>query len=159
MYRRIAFIVLCSSLALAQGTKKSGTSKSAPKAAAANPTAIIHTTAGDLKCELFPKEAPKTVANFIGLATGKKDWKNPETGQTVHGKPLYDGVIFHRTIPNFMIQGGDHRERAQVMLDLPLTMNCVLTCFLTSQAAWPWPIVDPTPTAHSSSSRKLRSPF
>src|SRR6185503_13329473 len=107
MYRRIAFIVLCSSLALAQGTKKSGTSKSAAKAAAPNPTAIIHTTAGDLKCELFPKEAPKTVANFIGLATGKKDWKNPETGQTVHGKPLYDGVIFHRTIPNFMIQGGD----------------------------------------------------
>ncbi|HEU5412194.1 MAG TPA: peptidylprolyl isomerase [Candidatus Angelobacter sp.] len=107
MYRRIAFVVLCSSLALAQGAKKTGASKSSSATTAANPTAIIHTTAGDLKCELFPKEAPKTVANFIGLATGKKDWKSPETGQTVHGKPLYDGVIFHRTIPNFMIQGGD----------------------------------------------------
>ncbi|MGE5324269.1 MAG: peptidylprolyl isomerase [Actinomycetota bacterium] len=110
MVKRLALIVLCSTLVFAQAGKKtkSGTAKSpAMKAAAVNPTAIIHTTAGDLKCELFPKEAPKTVANFIGLATGKKDWKDPVTGKTMHGKPLYDGVIFHRTIPNFMIQGGD----------------------------------------------------
>jgi len=110
MVKRLALVVLCSTLVFAQAGKKtkSGTAKSpATKVAAANPTAIIHTTAGDLKCELFPKEAPKTVANFIGLATGKKDWKNPETGKMMHGKPLYNGVIFHRTIPNFMIQGGD----------------------------------------------------
>ena len=109
MAYRIALVVLCCSMVFAQGTKKTKTAiaKTSPNKAAANPTAIIHTTAGDLKCELFPKEAPKTVENFIGLATGKKDWKNPATGQTMHNKPLYDGVIFHRTIPNFMIQGGD----------------------------------------------------
>ncbi|HLJ27477.1 MAG TPA: peptidylprolyl isomerase [Candidatus Angelobacter sp.] len=68
---------------------------------------MIHTTAGDMKCELFPNKAPKTVANFVGLATGQKDWKNPVTGQTEHNHPIYDGVIFHRVIPQFMIQGGD----------------------------------------------------
>src|SRR5262249_25931427 len=88
-------------------------SKQAPPKAAGTatpakaPQAILHTTAGDMKCELFPDKAPKAVANFIGLATGKKDWINPLTGQTVHGKALYDGVIFHRVIPNFMIQSGD----------------------------------------------------
>ena len=75
--------------------------------AKASPTAIIHTSAGDLKCTLFPAQAPKAVANFMGLAKGTKPWKDPATGNTVHGKPLYDGTIFHRTIPEFMIQGGD----------------------------------------------------
>ncbi|WP_410477972.1 peptidylprolyl isomerase [Myxococcus sp. MxC21-1] len=56
---------------------------------------------------LFSKDAPKTVANFVGLATGEKAWTDPKTGQRVEGKPLYDGVIFHRVIPGFMIQGGD----------------------------------------------------
>jgi peptidyl-prolyl cis-trans isomerase A (cyclophilin A) len=74
---------------------------------AANPKAIIHTTAGDLTCELFAKQAPKTVENFIGLATGTKDWTNPDTHKKEHGVPLYNGTIFHRVIPNFMIQGGD----------------------------------------------------
>ena len=71
------------------------------------PTAIIHTTVGDMKCTLLPDQVPKAVANFIGLAKGTKPWKDPATGKTVHGKPLYDGVIFHRTIPDFMIQAGD----------------------------------------------------
>lgn len=76
-------------------------------AAAATPTAIIHTTAGDLRCELFPKEAPIGVANFIGLANGTKDWTSPVSHAKKHGVPLYDGTIFHRVIPEFMIQGGD----------------------------------------------------
>lgn len=76
-------------------------------APAANPKAIFHTTAGDLTCELFPKQAPKTVENFIGLATGTKDWTNPNTRKKEHRVPLYNGTIFHRVIPNFMIQGGD----------------------------------------------------
>jgi peptidyl-prolyl cis-trans isomerase A (cyclophilin A) len=70
-------------------------------------TAIIDTTAGKLTCKLFPDKAPIAVENFVGLATGTKDWTNPATGQKEHGKPLYDGTIFHRVIPNFMIQGGD----------------------------------------------------
>ena len=76
-------------------------------AASTKPTAIIDTTAGKMTCTLFPDKAPIGVENFIGLATGKKDWKNPVSGATKHGVPLYDGTIFHRVIPNFMIQGGD----------------------------------------------------
>ncbi len=75
--------------------------------APAEPTAIIHTTAGDLHCTLFPKVAPIGVENFIGLATGTKDWTSPVSNAKKHGVPLYDGTIFHRVIPSFMIQGGD----------------------------------------------------
>jgi len=76
-------------------------------AQATDPTAIIHTTAGDLHCTLFPKIAPIGVENFIGLAEGTKDWTSPVTHAKKHGVPLYDGTIFHRVIPEFMIQGGD----------------------------------------------------
>ncbi len=79
----------------------------APASGPRNPMAIIHTTAGNLKCELFADKAPKAVANFIGLATGDKEWANPATGKVERHRPLYDGVIFHRVIPEFMIQGGD----------------------------------------------------
>ena len=74
---------------------------------AVNPTAVIQTSAGQITCELFQDKAPKTVANFIGLAEGTKDWKNPVSGATKHHTPLYNGTIFHRVIPGFMIQGGD----------------------------------------------------
>ena len=76
-------------------------------AATAEPTAIIHTTAGDLHCTLLPKVAPIGVENFIGLANGTKDWTSPVTRAKKTGVPLYDGTIFHRVIPEFMIQGGD----------------------------------------------------
>jgi cyclophilin family peptidyl-prolyl cis-trans isomerase len=76
-------------------------------AASGPPTAIIETTVGNMTCTLFPDKAPIGVENFIGLATGTKDWKNPMNGVTKHGVPLYDGTIFHRVIPDFMIQGGD----------------------------------------------------
>jgi peptidyl-prolyl cis-trans isomerase A (cyclophilin A) len=76
-------------------------------AAAADPTAVIHTSAGDLRCTLFEKETPVTVENFIGLASGTKEWKNPVSHVSKKGVPLYDGTIFHRVIPQFMIQGGD----------------------------------------------------
>src|SRR6266568_1954572 len=69
--------------------------------------ARIETSLGNFTIELFEKQAPKTVANFAGLAEGTKEWKDPRTGQTVQGKPFYDGVIFHRVIDGFMIQGGD----------------------------------------------------
>ena len=76
-------------------------------AAPAKPTAVIDTTAGKMTCTLFPDKAPIGVANFVGLANGTKDWKNPVSHATKHGVPLYDGTIFHRVIPDFMIQGGD----------------------------------------------------
>jgi len=72
------------------------------------PTAVatIHTSLGDIKVNLFGNHAPITVDNFVGLATGAKEWKHPGTGE-VSTKPLYDGVIFHRIIKDFMLQGGD----------------------------------------------------
>lgn len=69
--------------------------------------AVIKTTEGEITVKLFDAKAPETVANFIGLATGKKEWTDPKTGKLVKGKPLYNGTIFHRIIPDFMIQGGD----------------------------------------------------
>src|ERR1035437_1725799 len=71
------------------------------------PQATIETSMGSIHCTLFPDKAPKSVANFIGLADGTKDWTDPTTHQKKHGVPLYDGTIFHRVIPGFMIQGGD----------------------------------------------------
>ena len=73
------------------------------------PRAIIQTTAGNFRCTLFPDKAPIGVENFIGLAEGTKDWKNPVSKAKKHGVPLYNGTIFHRVIPGFMIQGGDPR--------------------------------------------------
>jgi len=69
--------------------------------------ATFETPAGNITCELFADRAPATVANFIGLATGKKPWANPKTGNTEKGTKFFDGLIFHRVIPGFMIQGGD----------------------------------------------------
>ena len=71
------------------------------------PTAVIDTSMGRLTCKLYAKEAPETVANFIGLSTGTKEWTDPATHKKVHGRPLYNGTTFHRVIPSFMIQGGD----------------------------------------------------
>jgi peptidyl-prolyl cis-trans isomerase A (cyclophilin A) len=69
-------------------------------------TAKIETTMGTFTCELFDKKSPNTVANFVGLARGLRPWKDPKTNAWVK-KPFYDGLIFHRVIPSFMIQGGD----------------------------------------------------
>jgi peptidyl-prolyl cis-trans isomerase A (cyclophilin A) len=69
--------------------------------------ATIQTNQGDIVVHLFSKDAPKTVENFVGLATGEKEWTNPSTGKVEKGKPLYNGTVFHRVIPGFMIQGGD----------------------------------------------------
>ncbi len=73
----------------------------------AGASATLETSSGTLTCKLFAEAAPKTVANFVGLAEGTKTWKHPFTRAEKKGAPLYDGTIFHRVIPNFMIQGGD----------------------------------------------------
>jgi peptidyl-prolyl cis-trans isomerase A (cyclophilin A) len=101
--------------ALAQETQKpvEPALPDAPQATAAalirpnGPTLVMDTSMGRITCQFFQKEAPKTVANFIALAEGTKDWTDPQTHQKIHNKSLYNGTIFHRVIPDFMIQGGD----------------------------------------------------
>lgn len=68
--------------------------------------ATFNTSAGDIVVKLMPEKAPKTVEIFLGLAEGTKEWTDPQGNQKVK-RPLYDGTIFHRVIPEFMIQGGD----------------------------------------------------
>jgi peptidyl-prolyl cis-trans isomerase A (cyclophilin A) len=70
--------------------------------------AVLETTQGNITVRLFEKEVPKTVANFVGLAEGTKPFTDPKTGEKVT-RAFYDGLIFHRVIPGFMIQGGDPR--------------------------------------------------
>lgn len=69
--------------------------------------AKIETSMGTFNCELYGDKAPMTVANFVGLATGKKAWMNPKLGKVERGTPYFSGIQFHRVIPGFMIQGGD----------------------------------------------------
>src|SRR5216684_1389892 len=87
-------------LASAQGEKKAAVEREP------GTYATFHTSMGNIVCKLFPKEAPKTVANFIGLAEGTKEWTDPVSGAKKK-TPLYSGTVFHRVIPGFMIQGGD----------------------------------------------------
>lgn len=68
--------------------------------------AVFNTSEGRIVARLFEKEAPKTVANFVELAEGKREWTHPVTHKKSNDK-LYDGTVFHRVIPDFMIQGGD----------------------------------------------------
>ncbi|RZU66951.1 peptidyl-prolyl cis-trans isomerase A (cyclophilin A) [Microterricola gilva] len=68
--------------------------------------ATLNTNYGPIKVNLFGNHAPKTVRNFVGLATGEQEWTHPSTGEKSN-TPLYNGVVFHRIIPGFMIQGGD----------------------------------------------------
>jgi peptidyl-prolyl cis-trans isomerase A (cyclophilin A) len=117
MLRMLALVTIFSLTAMAAWAQTDSGSKAAPAkqaakpathaAKAGEPTAVFETTVGTLRCKLFEKETPITVKNFIDLATGAKDWTNPVSHATKHNTPLYDGTIFHRVIPDFMIQGGD----------------------------------------------------
>jgi peptidyl-prolyl cis-trans isomerase A (cyclophilin A) len=69
-------------------------------------TATLHTTEGDIEIQLFDERAPRTVENFVGLATGNREWEDPETGER-RTDPLYDDIPFHRVIDGFMLQTGD----------------------------------------------------
>jgi peptidyl-prolyl cis-trans isomerase A (cyclophilin A) len=85
----------------------------APQATAAaliqpnGPTVVMDTSMGRITCQFYQKQTPKTVANFIALAQGTREWTDPATKKVIRRKALYDGTIFHRVIPEFMIQGGD----------------------------------------------------
>lgn len=127
----VSALLSMSALSWAQANTQAAPAAKLPvhHAATGQTTAIIETTAGSMTCTLFPDKAPIGVENFIGLATGKKDWKNPVSGATKHNTPLYDGTIFHRVIPGFMIQGGDpkgdgtgdpgYKFKNEVSSDLP----------------------------------------
>ena len=82
------------------------TAAATPAPVPTGPTIVIDTTMGRLTCKTFDKQAPMAVANFIGLAEGKKDWTIAATNAKQRGKRFYDGLTFHRVIPGFMIQGG-----------------------------------------------------
>ncbi len=73
--------------------------------------ARLHTTQGTIVVQLEEQRTPKTVQNFVGLATGSIDWSDPKTSQSMKGTPMYDGVRFHRVIPGFMVQVGDPLSR------------------------------------------------
>ena len=100
-------VAFCADTAAKVATPAKVTTPVKVAAPATGTTAVISTTMGDITVKLFPEAAPKTVANFIGLSTGSKEWTDPKTQKTVKGKSLYAGTIFHRVIPEFMIQGGD----------------------------------------------------
>jgi peptidyl-prolyl cis-trans isomerase A (cyclophilin A) len=110
-----AFVVSASTVAFAQDSTKPPQEPlpDAPQATGPalihpnGPTVVMDTSMGRITCQFFEKQAPKTVANFIALAQGTKDWTDPATQKKEHHKPLYDGTTFHRVIPEFMIQGGD----------------------------------------------------
>jgi peptidyl-prolyl cis-trans isomerase A (cyclophilin A) len=114
--RLVGAIFALSACMLAQSSKSPASHRPARAQAPALPPvalpaepglyAVIYTSMGNIVCRLFEKDAPKTVANFRGLATGTKAWTDPETGKMKH-TALYSGTMFHRVIPQFMIQGGD----------------------------------------------------
>jgi peptidyl-prolyl cis-trans isomerase A (cyclophilin A) len=93
-------VVLALLLSMSIGTAAQNPEKKGPV------YATLKTSMGDIIIQLFDDKAPNTVANFIGLASGAKEWSDPKTGEKVK-RPLYNGTIFHRVIPGFMIQGGD----------------------------------------------------
>jgi peptidyl-prolyl cis-trans isomerase A (cyclophilin A) len=99
--RRLLFLLVCCALS------STLFAQAAAPTASQNPSAVIKTTDGNFTCELFKDKVPRAVDNFIGLATGTKAWRDPFSHEKKVGKPLYNGTIFHRVIPDFMIQGGD----------------------------------------------------
>jgi peptidyl-prolyl cis-trans isomerase A (cyclophilin A) len=107
------FLLAASALAQQSNPPAQEPLPDAPQATAAasiapnGPTVVMDTSMGRITCQFFQKQAPKTVANFIALAQGTRDWTDPETKKVMHRKPLYDGTVFHRVIPEFMVQGGD----------------------------------------------------
>ncbi len=120
MIRPLA-LALCAAVPLLAGAADAPKKQDADKASPAKPAAdkggaataakgelyaTFVTTQGKIGVRLTPEEKPNVVKNFVELAEGKKEWTDPRTGQKSH-KPLYDGTVFHRVIPGFMIQGGD----------------------------------------------------
>ena len=103
--RRLVFLLTLALVVCAAAQEKPAQPR-AGKRRAPGLYATFQTSMGNIVCQLFEKEAPKTVANFVALAEGTKEWTHPVT-KAKKKEPLYSGTIFHRVIPDFMIQGGD----------------------------------------------------
>jgi peptidyl-prolyl cis-trans isomerase A (cyclophilin A) len=109
----LAVAALSGPTAVAQQSTSSQDIPDAPQATAEattlpnGPFVVMDTSMGRISCQFYQKQAPNAVANFIGLATGTKDWIDPATNKVMHQKPYFDNTTFHRVIPEFMIQGGD----------------------------------------------------
>jgi peptidyl-prolyl cis-trans isomerase A (cyclophilin A) len=104
---RLGLAVLLSLVACKKDGGSSGGTWTSKALAGKEIFATLKTTEGDVVVKLYAKDAPNTVANFVGLSTGEKDWTNPANRSLVKGSPLYRGTIFHRVIVGFMVQGGD----------------------------------------------------
>ena len=103
MFRKIVLTALCAILVVSVGAALTAQEKKMKPGI----YAVFDTSEGTFTALLFDKETPITVENFVGLAEGTKSWIDPRTGAKRVNKPYYDGLIFHRIIDNFMIQGGD----------------------------------------------------
>jgi peptidyl-prolyl cis-trans isomerase A (cyclophilin A) len=101
--KRIPVLLLLLAVPATFGQEKQAGAKKSPPGVYAH----FQTSLGDFTCELYEKQSPVTVANFIGLADGSKQYTDPRNNQKVTGKPYFDGTVFHRIIDGFMIQGGD----------------------------------------------------
>ncbi|HET6437492.1 MAG TPA: peptidylprolyl isomerase [Anaeromyxobacter sp.] len=111
--RNLARCALAAALATAAATALAAETKTAKPAAAAAAKelyAVFETSRGKIGVKLLPAEAPNTVANFVDLATGKREYEDPISREKKKG-PYFDGTLFHRVIPDFMIQGGDPATR------------------------------------------------
>ena len=179
-FRSFVFIVALAAPAIAQTATPQATPPAAPPASSAadqlpdapsttsqakapvtptGPTAVIDTTMGRLTCKFYDTQAPITVANFIGLSDGTKEWTDPNTLKKIKGKPYYDGVTFHRVIPGFMIQGGD--KLGTGMGDPGYLFNDEIDPTLTFDEPGRLAMANSgpgTPTVHSSSSPKKPCP-
>jgi peptidylprolyl isomerase/peptidyl-prolyl cis-trans isomerase A (cyclophilin A) len=109
MIRTLSCAALAAALLVAPSTRAEAQK---PKAAGGDQYAVFVTSRGKIGVKLLPDEAPNAVKNFVELAKGKKEWKDPKTGQPSKA-PLYEGTLFHRVIPGFMIQGGDPLTRGE----------------------------------------------
>src|SRR5580704_3981511 len=105
----LSSLALCAPAGLAQSTPSdlpdapSAANAPKPEPIPTSPTIVFDTTMGRLTCKTFPQFAPNAVASFVGLADGTKEWLDPATHAKIHGKRFYDGLFFHRVIPEFMI--------------------------------------------------------
>lgn len=112
--------------------------------------ATLKTNQGDIEIRLLPNHAPKTVKNFVELATGEREWTHPATGAKSKDR-LYDGTVFHRVISGFMIQGGDPWATEPVVPGTSSVTSSTPTSPSPSRTCWRWPTRARAPMARSSS--------